>query len=155
VHYGKKDAKMVEKHTKHAPRTGVDRAGRSPLHYAAADGAIAEVTRLVEAGAEPSAQDDNGWSPLHFAAQASSAEATRILIAAGATVDLRDFNGNTPLGKAVFSSRGDGTVIKLLREAGADPYAENASGVTPLMLARTIANYDVAQFFDDLPDARD
>lgn len=146
---------VVGKHPKRAPRTGVDRAGRSPLHYAAASKAIAEVTRLVETGADPSAQDDNGWSPLHFAAQASSAEVTRVLIASGATVDLRDSNGNTPLGKAVFSSRGDGAVIKLLRDAGADPYAENASGVTPLMLARTIANYDVAQFFGDLPGAQE
>ena len=146
---------MVGKQSKHTPRTGVDRAGRTPLHYAAAGGAIAEVIRLVEAGANSSAQDDDGWSPLHFAAQAGSAAITRILIAAGATVDLRDSNGNTPLGKAVFSSRGDGTVIKLLRDAGADPYAENASGVTPLALARTIANFDVAQFFSDLPSARD
>lgn len=146
---------MVGKYTERAPRTGVDRAGRSPLHYAAASGAIAEVTLLLEAGADPSAQDENGWSPLHFAAQASSAEVTRVLITAGATVDLRDLNGNTPLGKAVFSSRGEGAVIKLLREAGANPYAQNASGVTPLMLARTIANYDVAQFFHDLPDLQD
>jgi uncharacterized protein len=92
---------------------------------------------------------------LHFAAQAGSAAVTHILIAAGATVDLRDSNGNSPLGKAVFSSRGDGAVVKLLRDAGADPYAENASGVTPLALARTIANFDVAQFFSDLPGAQD
>ncbi|WFU79064.1 ankyrin repeat domain-containing protein [Bradyrhizobium sp. CIAT3101] len=133
----------------------IDRAGRSPLHYAAANRAVAEVTRLVETGADPSAQDNNGWSPLHFAAQANSAEVTRVLIAAGAIIDPRDTNGNTPLGKAIFSSRGDGAVIKLLRDAGADPYAENSSGVTPLMLARTIANYDVAQFFGDLPGAQD
>ena len=80
---------------------------------------------------------------------------TRILIAAGAPVDLRDSNGNTPLWRAVFSSRGDGAVIKLLRDAGADPYAENASGVTPRALARTIANFDVTQFFSDLPGAQD
>ena len=144
---------MVGKHPKRTPQTGVDRAGRTPLHYAAAGGATAEVIRLVEAGANPSAQDDNGWSPLHFAAQAGSAAITRILIAAGATVDLRDSYGNTSLGKAVFSSCGDGAVIKLLRDAGADPYAENVSGVTPLALARTIANFDVAQFFSDLPGA--
>ena len=142
---------MVGKHPKRTPRPGVDRMGRTPLHYAAADGAVAEVARLIEAGANPSAQDDNGWSPLHFAAQANSEAVTRILVAAGANIDLRDSHGNTPLSTAVFSSPGDGAVIKLLRDAGADPYAENTSGVTPLSLARTIANFDVAQFFSDLP----
>jgi ankyrin repeat protein len=146
---------MVGKHPKRASRTGVDRAGRTPLHYAAASGEIAEVIRLLETGANPGAQDDNGWSPLHFAAQAGSDAITRILITAGATIDLRDSNGNTPLWKAVFSSRGNGAVIKLLRDAGADPYAENASGVAPLALARTIANFDVAQFFSDLPGVQD
>ena len=141
---------MVGKHPKRNPRPGVDRAGRTQLHYAAADGAVAEVVRLIEAGADPGAQDDNGWSPLHFAAQANSEAVTRILIAAGASVDPRDSYGNTPLWRAVFSSNGDGAVIKFLRDAGADPYTENASGVTPLSLARTIANFDVAQFFSDL-----
>jgi hypothetical protein len=42
-------------------------------------------------------------------------------------------------------------VIESLRRAAADPYAANSSGVTPLSLARTIANYNVAQFFADLP----
>ena len=144
---------MVGKHPKRTPRPGVDRIGRTPLHYAAADGAVPEVTRLIESGADPSAQDDNGWSPLHFATQASSEAITRILINAGANVDLRDSHGNTPLWRAVFSSAGDGAVIKLLRDAGADPHAENTSGVTPLALARTIANFDVAQFFNDLPSS--
>src|SRR5262245_48621151 len=47
---------MVGKHPKRTPRTGVDRAGRTRLHYAAAEGAVAEVIRLVEASANPSAQ---------------------------------------------------------------------------------------------------
>jgi ankyrin repeat protein len=142
---------MVGKHPKRTERAGVDRAGRTPLHYAAADGAVAEVIRLLASGADPNARDDNDWSPLHFAAQAGSPDVTRALIAAGASVDLRDSYGNTPLFGAVFSSRGDGTVVKLLRDAGADPHAANASGVTPLSLARTIANFDVARFFADLP----
>ena len=131
---------MVGKHPKRNPRPGVDRAGRTPLHYAACDAVVSEVARLLASGADASAQDDNGWSPLHFA-----------LIGAGASIDARDSHGNTPLFGAVFSYSGDGTVIALLRAAGADPNAENASGVTPLSLARLIANTDVARHFADLP----
>ena len=138
------------KKAKHAARVGVDRAGRTPLHYAAADGAVAEVARLLATGADPNARDDNGWTPLHFASQENSAEIVRALIAAGAKLDARDSYGNTALCTAVFASRGDGAVIALLRAAGADPHAANDSGVTPLTLARNISNFDVAQFFADL-----
>jgi ankyrin repeat protein len=53
---------------------------------------------------------------------------------------------------AVFNSRGRGDLIALLREHGADPTAPNHSGQTPLGLARLIDNFDVAQFFADLPE---
>jgi uncharacterized protein len=55
------------------------------------------------------------------------------------------------LSDAVFNSRGHGGLIAILRKRGADPYRKNHHGVSPLDLARTIANFDVAQFFADLP----
>jgi hypothetical protein len=42
-------------------------------------------------------------------------------------------------------------MIVFLRQAGADPIRQNHHGVSPLSLARKIGNYDVAQFFSDLP----
>ena len=56
---------MVGKHPKRIPREGVDRAGRTPLHYAAVEGTAADAIRLLSAGADPNARDNNGWSPLH------------------------------------------------------------------------------------------
>jgi len=50
-----------------------------------------------------------------------------------------------------MTSRGQGEVIALLRSAGADPYAKNNAGVTPVSVARSIANFPVAQFYSDLP----
>lgn len=75
----------------------------------------------------------------------------KMLLEAGAKVDVRDAHGNTPLSTAVFNCRGDGEMIRLLRKWGADPYAKNNHGVSPLDLARMIDNFDIAKYFDDLP----
>ena len=142
---------MASKQSKRKPRNGVDGLGRTPLHCACADGSSEEVAHLLATGLDANAQDDNGWAPLHFAAQASSVECVTLLIRAGANVSLRDSFGNTALFRAVFSSAGDGATIDTLREAGADPHAVNNHGVSPVILARTIGNCDVAQFFADIP----
>jgi ankyrin repeat protein len=142
---------MAGKIPKRNARPGVDEYGRTPLHYAANDANADLCSQLLSAGADPNAQDDNGWTPLHFAAQAKSEGITRILIRAGANVALQDSFGNTPLFRAVFASLGDGSIIQVLRASGGDPNALNKSGVSPLQLARTIANYDIAKFFADMP----
>jgi ankyrin repeat protein len=138
--------KMIPKRN---PRPGMDEYGRTPLHYAAKRGDRADVERLLAEGSDPNAQDDNRWTALHFAIQAVSVPCTEVLATAGADVDVRDAYGNTPLWKAVMGSRGDGTLINLLRRAGADPNVANESGVSPVGLARTISNFDVAQVFAD------
>lgn len=141
-----------KKYTK--PRApGEDKLGRTALHYACVDSAASEVERLIAVGANPNARDDNGWSPLHFATQADSAPVAKLLLVAGAQINAADSNGNTPLFNAVFSYRGNGDAIQLLRLFGADPTLSNNYGVSPAGLARGIANYDVAKFFSDVPDA--
>lgn len=142
---------MSAKHPKHKERPGVDRAGRTPLHYAAAARDLGQVRQLLASGADPRASDDDGWTPLHFAAQESATDVAATLLGAGAPVDARDANGNTLSQKAVFNSKGRGELIALLRSHGADPCAKNNHGISPVSLARAIANYDVRQFFADLP----
>lgn len=127
-----------------------DRQGRTLLHAAALHGDLAEVEQLIAAGADPGAADNSGFTPLHMAAQEGNADTARALLDAGAEVDQRNRFGNTALFVAVFNSRGRGDLISLLRERGADPMMENASGQTPLGLARLIANFDVAQYFADM-----
>src|SRR5262249_48440726 len=129
---------MVGKQPKRKERAGVDRLGRTELHYAACDGDLVKVQALLNAGAQVDLPDDNGWTPLHFAAQAHSVAASEALLAAGASVDPRDSHGNTPLSKAVFSSCGSGDLIALLRRHGADPNLANAHGISPVALARSI-----------------
>lgn len=146
---------MAGKQPKRKPREGVDEYGRTPLHYAAAESRRDEVEKLLAAGADANVQDDHGWTPMHFAAQAVSAECTAALLRSGADTSLCDLYGNTALWRAVFSSKEDGSVIKLLREAGANPLAKNTHGVSPTSLARSIANRDLAIYFTDIVDCGD
>jgi ankyrin repeat protein len=64
-------------------------------------------------------------------------------------VDARDQYGNTPLWQAVFHSNGRGELIGLLLRSGASPNAANDSGISPVQLAQTIANYNVKQYFGE------
>ena len=53
---------------------------------------------------------------------------------------------------AVFNSNGRGELIQLLRSRGANPNHANASGQTPVGLAKLIANHDVVKFFSDVTE---
>ncbi len=125
-------------------------SGRTNLHYAALDGNAELARSLIQAGANPSAQDRDGWTPLHAAVQGHHTEVVKLLLEHGADVELADSNGNTPLFRAVFESRGRPEIVGLLRAAGADPNHSNLHGVSPLQLSQTIANYEVAKLFSDV-----
>jgi ankyrin repeat protein len=129
----------------------MDRAGRTPLQYAALEGNLNEVRRLLAEGCDVDAPDAQGFVPLHFAAQEFHPEVVRLLLEGGATVDAVNAFGNTPLWTAVFNSKGRGEVISLLRASGADPLHANEAGRTPVDLARLIGSSDVAQYFADVP----
>ena len=131
--------------------TDIDEFGRSPLHYAALENDLSLAGERIAAGDDPNLGDTHGFTPLHFAAQEGALDVARLLLASGADVDPLDVHGNTPLMAAVFNSRGRGDLIELLRASGSDPLRPNNSRQTPVGLARLIANFDVAQFFEDVP----
>jgi ankyrin repeat protein len=124
-----------------------DHDGRTALHHAVLSARQEMLKLLIQSGAELSTPDKQGWTPLHYAAQEQNLIAVADLLAAGALVDATDSFGNTPLWRAVFASRGKGEVIRKLLAAGADRDRKNKKGKSPVDLAKTIANYDVAQFF--------
>jgi len=130
-----------------------DRAGREPLHYAAAENRVEDIVALIERGADPNARDRQDFTPLHFAAQERAIGAATALLDAGCEIDPVDLFGNTPLFRAVFSSRGHGDMIELLLSRGADMEHSNKAGQSPVGLARLIANYDLARFFPSRPAA--
>ncbi|MCF6442125.1 ankyrin repeat domain-containing protein [Pseudoalteromonas luteoviolacea] len=126
----------------------IDKDDRSELHYAALEGNAEKVRALIQSGALINRQCKQGWAALHCAAQTNCCATASLLLEAGADLELRDVFGNTPLWRATMSCKGDGSVIELLLCAGANPNAENKSGVSPVLLAKTIGNDNVAQFYE-------
>ena len=102
------------------------------LHFAARDGDIDLVTRLLRDGGNVHETDDwAGWTPLVWAAHGGHVNCIEALLAAGANVHGPSPFA-TPLIVAVMQEEHD-AVVALLR-AGADP---NAGMLQPLFCAMT------------------
>ncbi|MFD4433592.1 ankyrin repeat domain-containing protein, partial [Nocardia sp. NPDC058497] len=66
--------------------TNLDEWGRTALHYAAMEGDLETITRLLVAE-DVNLPDIHGWTPLHFAAQEANPAAIERLLDAGADID--------------------------------------------------------------------
>lgn len=109
------------------------------------------VEQLLKSNPLLNIKDKKGWSPLHYAAQNYLIDIATQLIDDGADIEIKDNYGNTLLWRATFASQGKGKMIQLLLSKGANPNNSNDSGVGPMELANTIANYNVKQFFPVTP----
>jgi carbon storage regulator CsrA len=150
VHRSELFERIRENDRSRAALEKLDQGGRSQLHDAVIDRRGRQIDELLAGGADVNRKDKGGWTPLHFAAQEQDVEMATTLIEAGAEVDSKDHCGKTPLWRAVSDYHGDGRLIELLRHNAADAFVQNDKGVSPVALARRIANYDVAKFFCDL-----
>ena len=107
---------------------------RTPLHYAAREGAVEMGMLLLTHRAEVDAQDHDGESPLHYAALRGHEAFVRLLLAHGANPETREAYGRTPL-LLVARERGDVAMATILLDAGAEVDARDRFGATPLNLA--------------------
>ena len=95
------------------------------LHAAAGRGDVAEVRRLVAAGADLEKQGEDGWRPIHLAAWEGHVEVVKLLVELGADKNATDSRGGTPLHLATAAAvNGNSSVfvevLKALVHMGAD-----------------------------------
>jgi ankyrin repeat protein len=97
---------------------------------------------------EVDARDADGFAPLHRAAAAGDLAQLQALLARGADVRARSahadaLGGLTALHCAVAS--GDARTVRALIAAGASVEARDATGVTPLVLAAQLGDYEIVK----------
>jgi ankyrin repeat protein len=120
----------------------VDRFGRTQLWWAARDGRIADVERLLAEGADPNAVDIDAEAPLHAAARWGHTAVVETLLTQGADPGMSALYGMTPLHIAVEEARLG--VTRALLNGGSDVNARDMFGASPLHQAAAHGNYELA-----------
>jgi ankyrin repeat protein len=139
--------------------------------FAASFGNDTESLRLlIAAGGDVDAADDMlGYTPLMNAAQHGNVASVRLLLSKGARVNAVSGPPNQPVKNGIINlghwtpltvaAIGPAAVVKALVDAGANPKAVEARGMTPLMLAAASdhADAETVRFLIPLSDlsARD
>jgi ankyrin repeat protein len=108
--------------------------GSTPLQWAVYNGDIAEVKRLLRAGADVSLANHYGVTPMSLAAEVGNADLLAVLLEAGANVESPNADGQTAL--LAVARTGNVKAAQLLIAEGAKVEArEQWGGQTPLMWA--------------------
>ncbi|XP_058660568.1 ankyrin repeat domain-containing protein 26 [Ammospiza caudacuta] len=123
---------------------GPDKAERTALHLACANGHVDVVTFLVENKCKLNLFDNDNRSPLMKAVQCQQEKCVAILLEHGADPNLADADGNTALHLAVLS--GNTAVAGLLLQHDANIDAQNKEGCTPLILAISEHHGEIMEF---------
>lgn len=112
-----------------------ERHNITELHFAAQSGNVQAIARLVAAGADVNARDENGNTPLQYASAEPVPAAILKLIELGADVNLGDDRGFTPLHCAAAHGFCEQAVevAEALLACGADVNARSRKlGLVPL-----------------------
>lgn len=108
-----------------------------------------EVKRLLAHGADINFPDHKGKTALHRAAKAGFVETMGVLLDNGAKLDIADHQGETALFDAVRSTirntENKKEAIRVLMKAKADRCHKNRRGQTPLCVARSGGQTEIAK----------
>jgi ankyrin repeat protein len=108
--------------------------GSTPLQWAVYNGDVAEVKRLLRAGANVTLANNYGATPMTLAAEVGNADMIGLLLEAGANADSPNPDGQTAL--LAVARTGNVKAAELLLSRGATVDAkEKWGGQTPLMWA--------------------
>jgi ankyrin repeat protein len=121
-----------------AQAKGKNRAGQSPLFFAAEHGRMEAASVLIEKGADVNDADLAGHFPLLIAACKGDYGFIALLAEKGAHMKSALPDGHTPLMCAVQEGHAD--AAKTLLEKGADVNAKTTSGVTAFAEAAKMGN---------------
>lgn len=122
------------------------------LMAAAHAGDLAQVQRLLAAGADVNVRDENGWSALMHACYNAElkrgfADVVQALIDAGADIEAPIGYGVRPL--MLAAGYGETAVVEALLKAGADVQAKNEGGYTALMMVKQKHYVDVVNLLHE------
>ena len=122
------------------------------LMQAAQAGNLAEVQRLIAAGADVNAVAEGGWTALMRACYNAElkqgfAEVVKALVDAGANIEAPIGYGVRPL--MLAAGYGETAVVEVLLQAGADVLAKNDGGFTALMMVKQKHYVDVVNLLHE------
>jgi ankyrin repeat protein len=122
--------------------------GSTPLQWAVYEGDLAEVERLIDAGADVSLANNYGATPMSLAAEVADTEILRALLDAGADVDSPNPEGQTAL--MAVARTGNLEAASMLLERGATVDAREQWGEqTALMWASARRHPEMMQLLID------
>lgn len=119
--------------------------GSTPLQFAVYDENVAEVKRLLKAGAKVSIANNYGASPMGLAAEIGNAEIIKLLLDAGANADSPNPEGQTALMAVARTGNVEAATLLVNRGATIDA-RENFGGQTALMWASARRHPQMMQF---------
>ena len=120
---------------------------RTALHFAAENGNMDVVRMLLDAKANPNAQDRTGKTPVTIAAERGKPDVLKALLAAGGNANSRDQVEGSPLLWA--AGLGGPETVTVLLDAGADPNVQDVNGMTPLMWAAGVGKPETVRLLVD------
>jgi ankyrin repeat protein len=123
-----------------------DRGGRTLLHYAAAEGRLANVQLLLQRGANVNRKDVMGQTPLHCAVEDGHADVVRLLASTpDCDVNMVNNRSFTPLHTACLGP-GNLEMAQALVAAGAKTGATNMGGFCALHFACASGNFELVDY---------